>query len=61
MNPKPRKRYTPEFKAQAVALIRAGKPVPQIAEELCIGRNLLYQWKLDSQGATRKLPPQTGE
>ena len=43
MNPKPRKRYTPEFKAQAVALIRAGKPVPQIAEELCIGRNLLYQ------------------
>ena len=51
MNPKPRKRYTPEFKAQAIELINTGKPVPQIAEELCIGSSLLYKWKLDSQGA----------
>lgn len=51
MNTKPRKRYTPEFKAQAVELINTGKPVPQIAEELCIGSSLLYKWKLDSQGA----------
>ncbi|MCX8496527.1 MAG: transposase [Akkermansiaceae bacterium] len=61
MNTKPRKRYTTEFKAQAVELIRTGKPVSQIAEELCIGSNPLYQWKLDSHPATRKLPPQTGE
>ena len=33
MNTKPRKRYTPEFKAQAVDLINTGKPVSQIAEE----------------------------
>jgi transposase-like protein len=51
MNTKPRQRYTAEFKAQAVELIGAGKPVSQIAEELCIGSNLLYKWKLNSQGA----------
>ena len=51
MNPKPRQRYTAEFKAQAVELISTGKPVSQIAEELCIGSNLLYKWKQGSQGA----------
>jgi transposase len=51
MNTKQRQRYTAEFKAQAVELIRTGKPVSQIAEELCIGSNLLYKWKQDSQGA----------
>jgi transposase-like protein len=53
MNPTPRQRYTAEFKAQAVELISTGKPVSQIAEELCIGSNLLYKWKQDSQGAQR--------
>jgi len=51
MNPKPRKRYTPEFKAQAVELLDTGKPVTQVAEELCISSNLLYQWRQDAQGA----------
>ena len=50
MNDKPRQRYSPEFKAQAVELIGTGKPVTQIAEELCVGSNLLYKWKLQSQG-----------
>jgi transposase len=50
MNTKPRQRYTAEFKAQAVELINTGKPVSQIAEELCIGSNLLYKWRQDSQG-----------
>ena len=48
---KPRQRYTAEFKAQAVELISTGKPVTQIAEDLCIGSNLLYKWKQDSLGA----------
>jgi len=51
MTTKARQRYTAEFKAQAVELISTGKPVPQIAEELCIGSNLLYKWKQDAQGA----------
>lgn len=51
MNLKSRKRYTTEFKAQAVELLDTGKPVPQVAEELCISSNLLYRWRQDSQSA----------
>lgn len=51
MNQKPRKRYTTEFKAQAVELLDTGKPVPQVAEELCISSGLLYKWRQDAQGA----------
>ena len=36
----PRKRYTPEFKAQAVELLSTGKPVSQVAAELCISSDL---------------------
>src|ERR1035437_8174173 len=50
MNQKSRKRYTPEFKAQAIELLGTGKPVPQLAEELCISSGLLYRGKQDSQG-----------
>ena len=39
-----RKRYTAEFKAQAVALVGLGKPVPEVAAELEIGSGLLYKW-----------------
>ena len=49
MKLKPRKRYTAEFKAQAVELLDTGKPVSQLAEELCISSNLLYNWRLASQ------------
>jgi len=51
MKSKPRKRYTAEFKAQAVELLDIGKPVSQLAEELCISSNLLYNWRLSSQRA----------
>jgi len=51
MNPtKPRKHYTPEFKAQAIELIALGKPVAELAEELCVSATLLYAWKSSSQG-----------
>jgi transposase len=39
-----RKRYTSEFKAQAVELVGLGKPVPEVAQDLGIGSNLLYRW-----------------
>jgi transposase-like protein len=51
MNPKPRRRYTAEFKAQAIALLETGKPVSQLAHELGISDNLLYSWRLASQRA----------
>jgi transposase-like protein len=42
---KPRKRYTTEIKAKAVDLLDTGKPVPQVAEELCISSALLRSMK----------------
>jgi len=51
MNEQSRKRYTAEFKAQAVELLNTGKPVAQVAEELCISSNLLYRWKQEAQSA----------
>jgi len=51
MNQQSRKRYTNEFKAQAVELLNIGKPVAQVAEELCISSNILYRWRQDSQSA----------
>jgi transposase len=51
MKQTPRKRYTAEFKAQAVELLKAGKPVSEVAEELCISSNLLYGWRHSAQGA----------
>ena len=45
-----RKRYTAEFKAQAVGLVGLGKPVPEVAEDLGIGTSILYGWvRKDSQ------------
>jgi transposase-like protein len=51
MKLKPRKRYTSEFKAQAVELLATGKPLSDIAQELCISSNLLYRWRNDLQSA----------
>lgn len=39
-----RRRYTAEFKAQAVELLRLGKRVPVVAEEVGVGEGSLYRW-----------------
>lgn len=39
-----RKRYTREFKAQAVGLVEAGKPVRDVARDLGISEGVLYEW-----------------
>jgi transposase len=39
-----RKRYSAEFKAQAVALVGLGKPVSEVAADLEIGTSILYGW-----------------
>ena len=44
MEPVTRKRYTAEFKAQAVELVGLGKPVAEVAEDLEIGTGVLYRW-----------------
>ncbi len=43
-----RRRFTPEFKRQAVELLNAGhRPAAEIARELGIPRNRLYKWQKD--------------
>jgi transposase-like protein len=39
-----KKRYTAEFKEQAVELVRVGRPVREVAMELEVGVSLLYAW-----------------
>jgi len=48
-----RKRYSSDFKAQAVELVHLGRSVPEVAVELGIGTSILYRW---AQAATA--PPQ---
>ena len=49
----PKKRYTAEFKAQAVELVRVGRPVREVAEELEMGVSLLYAWIDKSSPSTQ--------
>jgi len=44
MNNVMRKRYSNDFRDQAVALVGMGKPVPEVAQELGIGTSVLYRW-----------------
>jgi transposase len=44
MNPVTKKRYTAEFKAQAVSLVGLGKPVSAVAEDLGLSQGVLYAW-----------------
>ena len=53
---KPRRPYTLEFKAQAIELLAIGRPVTELAAELCISANLLYSWRNSAQPATRSHP-----
>lgn len=59
MTKRKRNRYSPEFKAEAVELMRRGdKPVTRVAEELGVSEQSLYRWaevaktdeKADPQG-----------
>lgn len=47
-----RRRFTPEFKRQAVQLLNASqRPAAEIARELGIPRNRLYKWQKESKGS----------
>jgi len=39
-----RRRFSADFRAQAVELVGLGKPVPEVAEDLGIGTSILYRW-----------------
>ena len=44
MKPVTKRRYTAEFKAQAVGLVGMGKPVAEVARDLGISEGGLYRW-----------------
>ena len=52
MNVKSRRRYSPEFKAQALELVALGKPVDVVARELEIGADLIYAWRRKAENQT---------
>ena len=52
---KPRKQYTPEFKAQAIELLALGRPVAELAEELYVSANLPYSWKSSPRALRREI------
>jgi transposase len=41
--------YPPEFRARAVALVRAGKPISRVAAELGISEGGLHNWVRQDQ------------
>jgi transposase len=48
-----RKRYGSDFKAQAIELVSLGRAVPEVAQELGIGANILYRWTQQVRGPTQ--------
>ncbi len=52
MTTKTRRRYTEEFKADAVRLVRdSAQPVAQVARNLGIADHLRYRWRPEQQQA----------
>ena len=52
MTTKTRRRYTDEFKAEAVRLVRdSAQPVAQVARNLGLADHLLYRWRAEQQQA----------
>ena len=45
---KAKKRYSKEFKAQALELVALGKPVTEVAQDLQLSRDLVYRWRSDA-------------
>ena len=48
-----KRRYTAEFKAQAVELVGIGKPVSDVARDLGISEGVLYEWVRKSSQAVQ--------
>ena len=56
-----RKRFTPEFKREAVQVLESGsRPASEIARELGIARNQLYKWQTELKARGMAAFPGTG-
>ena len=53
--PRKKNRYTPEFKTQAISLVReAGRPASSVSQELGINVTTLYNWLSGTTDKTHK-------
>ena len=50
-------KYPPSSRHRPLSCSPLGRPVAELAEELCISANPLYSWKSSSRPAARKRPP----
>ena len=39
------RKYDADFKKEVLKMIESGRPVPEVAQSLGIGSNLIYYWK----------------
>lgn len=39
-----RRKYDADFKKEVVKMIESGRPVPEVAQSMGIGTNLIYYW-----------------
>lgn len=46
---RPRRKYDEGFKMEALKMVQSGRSVPEVAQALGIGENLLYKWRSDSK------------
>src|SRR5919112_530394 len=51
------RRYTAEFKAEAVKRLKGCENVEALARELKVSRGILYQWRDKQEGTFRKKRP----
>lgn len=49
-SPRVRRTFTPQFKKDAVAMVRGGKTVTEVAHSLGIARSLLQYWQRQLEG-----------
>ena len=61
MKVKTRKRYSDEFKTQAVELAELGKPVSEVAKDLSISSDLVYRWRREMAGLLQRKEDCQGE
>ena len=51
-----RRKYDAEFKKEVIKMIESGRSVPEVAQSLGIGNNLIYYWVKRSKKKNNTMP-----
>jgi transposase len=49
-----RRKYDSDFKNEVLKMVESGRPVPEVAQSLGIGNNLIYYWVKQAKKGTTK-------